>query len=105
MLGWNECRIEVNNNVIKVALNGTDKAQYSIPGPATVHFPAPWDQRRGRYPASERTFIGRPIGITATRPLSGTYERLFFDFCAREARLRRVSWRRQQIAVCPEILD
>jgi hypothetical protein len=24
----------------------------------TVHFPPPWDQRRGRYPAGEPTFIG-----------------------------------------------
>jgi Domain of Unknown Function (DUF1080)/GMC oxidoreductase len=58
VLGWNKYRIEVNNDVISVALNGTDTAQYSIPDPATVHFPAPWDQRRGRYPASEPTFIG-----------------------------------------------
>jgi hypothetical protein len=58
VLGWNQYRIEVNNNVIKVALNGTNTAQYTIPDPATVNFPPPWDQRRGRYPASEPTFIG-----------------------------------------------
>jgi hypothetical protein len=23
-----------------------------------VHFPSPWDLRRGRYPANEPTFIG-----------------------------------------------
>jgi len=58
VLGWNQYRIEVNNNVIKVALNGTDTAQYTVPDPAAVHFPPPWDQRRGRYAASEPTFIG-----------------------------------------------
>ena len=58
VLGWNQYRIEVNNNVIKVALNGTNTAVYTIPDPATVHFPAPWDQSRGRYPATEPTFIG-----------------------------------------------
>jgi hypothetical protein len=58
VLGWNQYRIEVNNNVIKVALNGNNTAQYTIPDPPTVNFPPPWDQRRGRYPASEPTFIG-----------------------------------------------
>jgi hypothetical protein len=58
VLGWNKYRIEVNNDVIKVALNGADTAQYTIPDPATVHFPPPWDQRRGHYGASEPTFIG-----------------------------------------------
>jgi hypothetical protein len=58
VLGWNKYRIEVNNDVIKVALNGTDASQYTIPDPATVHFPPPWDQRRGHYGASEPTFIG-----------------------------------------------
>jgi hypothetical protein len=58
VLGWNKYRIEVNNDVIKVALNGADTAQYTIPDPATVHFPLPWDQRRGHYGASEPTFIG-----------------------------------------------
>jgi hypothetical protein len=51
-------RIEVNNDIISVALNGTDTAQYTIPDPATVHFPLPWDQRRSRYGATEPTFIG-----------------------------------------------
>ena len=58
VLGWNKYRIEVNNDVIQVALNGTDTAQYTIPDPATVHFPPPWDQRRGRYGTTEPTFIG-----------------------------------------------
>ena len=58
VLGWNQYRIEVNNNVIKVALNGTNTAQYTIPDPVRVNFPPPWDQHRGRYPASEPTFIG-----------------------------------------------
>jgi hypothetical protein len=56
--GWNQYRIEVNNDVIRVALNGTNTAQYSIPDPAALHFPHPWDQHRGRYPATEPTFIG-----------------------------------------------
>jgi len=58
VLGWNKYRIEVNNDIIKVALNGTDTAQYTILDPATVHFPAPWDQYSGRYPAGEPTFVG-----------------------------------------------
>jgi Domain of Unknown Function (DUF1080)/GMC oxidoreductase len=58
VLGWNKYRIEVNNDVISVALNGTDTAQYTIPDPAVAQFPAPWDPHRGRYPAAEPTFIG-----------------------------------------------
>jgi Domain of Unknown Function (DUF1080)/GMC oxidoreductase len=58
VLGWNQYRIEVNNNVIRVTLNNTNTAQYTIPDPAAVHFPPPWDQSRGRYPATEPTFIG-----------------------------------------------
>ena len=58
VLGWNQFRIEVKNDVIRVALNGTNTAQYTIPDPATVHFPSPWDPSRGRYPANEPTFIG-----------------------------------------------
>ena len=58
VLGWNQYRIEVSNNVIKVKLNGTNSAQYTIPNPATVHFPPPYDASRGRFPASESTFIG-----------------------------------------------
>src|SRR5207237_7028404 len=59
VLGWNQYRIDVNNDVIKVALNGAKTAQYTIPDPATLHFPPPWDAQRGRYPATEPTFIGR----------------------------------------------
>jgi hypothetical protein len=58
VLGWNQYRIEVNNDAIRVALNGNNTAQYSIPDPAAVHFPPPWDQHRGRYPATEPTFVG-----------------------------------------------
>ena len=58
VLGWNQYRIEVKNNVIMVTLNGTDTAQYTIPDPASIHFPLPWDPSRGRYPASQPTFIG-----------------------------------------------
>jgi hypothetical protein len=58
VLGWNKYRIEVNNNVITVALNGADTTQYTIPDPAVAQFPAPWDQHRGRYPVTEPTFIG-----------------------------------------------
>jgi len=58
LLAWNQYRIEVNNSVIRVTLNGTNTAQYTIPDPATTRFPSPWDQSRGRYPASEPTFIG-----------------------------------------------
>lgn len=57
VLGWNKYRIEVNNNVITVALNGADTTQYTIPDPAVAQFPAPWDQHRGRYPVTEPTFI------------------------------------------------
>lgn len=57
-LGWNQYRIEVSNNVIKVALNGANTARYTIPDPAVVHFPAPYDQSRGRFPATEPTFVG-----------------------------------------------
>lgn len=58
VLGWNQYRIEVKNDVVKLALNGTKTAQCTIPDPAAVHFPLPWDQHRGRYPATEPTFIG-----------------------------------------------
>jgi hypothetical protein len=58
VLGWNQYRIEVSNNVIKVALNGANTAKYTIPDPAVVHFPAPYDQNRGRFPATEPTFMG-----------------------------------------------
>jgi hypothetical protein len=58
VLGWNQYRIEVKNNVIGVALNGTSTARYTIPDPAAVRFPPPWDKNRGRYPAAEPTFIG-----------------------------------------------
>ena len=58
VLGWNQYRIEVNANVISVTLNGASTAQYTIPDPAVVHFPPPCDQSRGRYPATEPTFIG-----------------------------------------------
>jgi hypothetical protein len=58
VLGWNKYRIEVNNNVIGVTLNGANTAQYTIPDPAALHFPPPWDQSRGRYPVTEPTFIG-----------------------------------------------
>jgi len=79
VLGWNQYRIEVKNDVISVALNGISTAKYAIPDPATLQFPAPWDPTRGRYPASEPTFVGlqsyssysyttafRNIRITAT---------------------------------------
>ena len=58
ILGWNQYRIEVSNNVIKVRLNGVDTAKFTIPDPATVHFPPPYDPTRGRYPATEPTFVG-----------------------------------------------
>jgi Domain of Unknown Function (DUF1080)/GMC oxidoreductase len=58
VLGWNQYRIEVKNNVIRVKLNGADTARYTIPDPAAVHFPPPYDPSRGRYPATEPTFIG-----------------------------------------------
>ena len=58
VLGWNQYRIEVSNNVIKVALNGANTAKYTIPDPAVVHFPAPYDQNRGRFLATEPTFVG-----------------------------------------------
>jgi hypothetical protein len=58
VLGWNQYRIEVSNNVIKVALNGVNTAQYTIPDPAVVHFPPPYDPNRGRFAASEPTFVG-----------------------------------------------
>jgi hypothetical protein len=58
VMGWNQYRIEVSNNVIKVALNGFATARYTIPDPAVVHFPPPYDPSRGRFPISEPTFIG-----------------------------------------------
>jgi hypothetical protein len=58
VLGWNQYRIDVSNHVIKVALNGNSTAQYALPDPAVVRFPAPYDQNRGRFPATEPTFIG-----------------------------------------------
>ena len=57
VLGWDQYRIDASNNVIKVALNGANTAKYTIPDPAVVHFPAPYDQNRGRFPATEPTFI------------------------------------------------
>lgn len=57
VLGWNKYRIEVNNNVIRVNLNGVDTAKYTIPDPAVAQFPAPYDKSRGRY-TSEPTFVG-----------------------------------------------
>lgn len=58
VLAWNQYRIEVSNNVIKVALNGANTAKYTIPDPAVVHFPAPYDQNRGRFSTTEPTFVG-----------------------------------------------
>ncbi len=58
VLGWNQYRIEVSNNVIQVMLNGVATAKYTIPDPAVVHFPAPYDQSRGRFSATEPTFVG-----------------------------------------------
>jgi hypothetical protein len=58
VLGWNQYRIEVVNNVITVALNGVATSKYTIPDPAVVHFPAPYDANRGRYPTSEPTYVG-----------------------------------------------
>jgi hypothetical protein len=58
VLGWNQYRIEISSNVIKVVLNGINTAQYTIPDPAVLHFPAPYDQNRGRFPVTEPTFIG-----------------------------------------------
>jgi choline dehydrogenase-like flavoprotein len=58
VLGWNHYRIEVSNDVIKVNLNGMDTARYTIPDPALIHFPPPYDQSRGRFPAVEPTFVG-----------------------------------------------
>jgi len=58
VLGWDQYRIDASNNVIKVALNGANTAKYTIPDPAAVHFPTPYDQNRGRFPATEPTFIG-----------------------------------------------
>jgi len=58
VLGWNQYRIEVSNNVIKVALDGVNTARYTIPDPAVVQFPAPYDPNRGRFPATEPTFVG-----------------------------------------------
>lgn len=58
LFAWNQYRIEVKNNVIRVALNGVNTAQYTIPDPAVVKFPAPWDPSRGRYPVTEPTFVG-----------------------------------------------
>ena len=58
VLGWNQYRIEVSNNVITVALNGVNTCKYTIPDPAVVHFPPPYDQSRGRYPTTEPTYVG-----------------------------------------------
>jgi hypothetical protein len=58
VLGWNQYRIDVLNNVINVTLNGINTAKYTIPDPAVVHFPAPYDQNRGRFSPTEPTFIG-----------------------------------------------
>jgi choline dehydrogenase-like flavoprotein len=58
VLGWNQYRIEVSSNVIRVALNGVNTAKYTIPDPAIVKFPAPYDPSRGRFPATEPTYVG-----------------------------------------------
>jgi hypothetical protein len=58
VLGWNQYRIEVSSNVITVALNGVNTSKYTIPDPAVIHFPLPYDQSRGRYPATEPTYVG-----------------------------------------------
>jgi choline dehydrogenase-like flavoprotein len=58
VLGWNQYRIDISNNVIRVVLNGVNTARYTIPDPAVVHFPPPYDQSRGRFPATEPTFVG-----------------------------------------------
>ena len=52
VLGWNQYRIEVSNNIIKVALNGVDTWQHTILNPTAVHFPPPYDQSCGRFPVS-----------------------------------------------------
>jgi hypothetical protein len=58
VLGWNQYRIEVSNNVIKVQLNGTNTAQYSIPDPGVVQFPPPYDSNRGRFSVTAPTYVG-----------------------------------------------
>jgi len=58
VMTWNQYRIEVSSNIIKVALNGNNTARFTIPDPAVVKFPAPYDPNRGRFPATEPTFIG-----------------------------------------------
>jgi len=57
-LGLDQYRIEVSSNVITVALNGVNTSKYTIPDPAVIHFPLPYDQSRGRYPATEPTYVG-----------------------------------------------
>jgi choline dehydrogenase-like flavoprotein len=57
-MAWNQYRIEVLNDVISITLNGTPTARYTIPDPNVVHFPPPYDPNRGRYAATEPTFIG-----------------------------------------------
>jgi hypothetical protein len=47
VLGWNQYRIEVQNNVITVNLNGTDTAKFTNT-----------DANRGRFSPTEPTFIG-----------------------------------------------
>lgn len=58
VLGWNQYRIEISNNVIKVKLNGANTAQFTIPDPAVVHFPPPYDPNRGLFQAAEPTYVG-----------------------------------------------
>jgi hypothetical protein len=47
ILGWNHYRIEVQDNVIRVNLNGTDTAKYTNTQPA-----------RGQFSATQPTFVG-----------------------------------------------
>jgi hypothetical protein len=47
VLGWNHYRIEVNGDVFKVNLNGTNTAKYTNPDPG-----------RGRFSPTEPTFVG-----------------------------------------------
>ena len=47
ILGWNHYRIEVQDNVIRVNLNGTDTAKHTNTQPA-----------RGQFSATQPTFVG-----------------------------------------------
>jgi choline dehydrogenase-like flavoprotein len=55
---WNQYRIEVMNDVIAVNLNGTDTAQFTIPGLGGPGFPPPYPPGRGLFDAAVPTFIG-----------------------------------------------